>query len=74
MVLETVGITAHAVPIAPPDWRPSLLSRLHRKLSLLEGPHDCRSGGLHPIHIKDSLDCRRYTVIHKLRHGLSLTV
>ena len=39
-----------------------------------EGPHDYRPGGLHPIHIEDSLDCGRYTVIHKLGHGVSSTV
>ena len=39
-----------------------------------ERPHEYRPGGLHPIHIEDSLDCGRYTVIHKLGHGLSSTV
>ena len=35
---------------------------------------DYRPGGLHPIHIEDSLDCGRYTVIHKLGYGLFSTI
>lgn len=43
-------------------------------LECIEEPYDYRPGGLHPIHIEDSLDCGRYTVIHKLGYGSSSTV
>ncbi len=43
-------------------------------LEYIEGPYGYRPGGLHPIHIEDSLDSERYTVIHKLGYGLSSTV
>ena len=43
-------------------------------LEYTEEPNDYRPGGLHPIHIEDSLDSGRYTVIHKLGYGLSSTV
>ena len=43
-------------------------------LEYTEGLNGYRPGGLHPIHIEDSLDCGRYTVIHKLDYGLSSTI
>lgn len=33
-----------------------------------------RPGGLHPAHLDDQLDGRRYKVLQKLGHGASSTV
>lgn len=40
----------------------------------IEELYNYRPGGLHPIHIEDSLDNGRYTVIQKLGYGSSSTV
>ena len=39
-----------------------------------EDVHRYRPGGLHPVHLGDLLDGRRYRVVHKLGQGASSTV
>lgn len=39
-----------------------------------ENPANYRPGGFHPVHLGDSFANGRYTVVHKLGHGISSTI
>lgn len=58
----------------PDSKNPDKRTFLSRKWEDSEKPYEYGPNGLHPIHIEDTLDGGRYTIIHKLGHGLTSTV
>ena len=58
----------------PHSENPDKRTFLPRKWEDSEKPYEYGPGGLHPIHIEETLDGGRYKIIHKLGHGLTSTV
>lgn len=58
-----------ALEVSPHSGYTDNMPAYPSSLEYSEKPYDYRPGGLHPIHIEDSLESGRYRVIHKLGYG-----